>query len=155
MSRDLLARFSPLLLYSPLSPGKDEDGMTAVFRLLKLNARQPMAVYYLAGCAGDGESIGSESVLDALVTAAKNKREEYDGWMHPLTAVFFGKKRAAERPESAVKSAVIDFPLPSVIPGGFPAALKGGDGKETLATLPFTVFRNVRRLWTTTEARKA
>jgi hypothetical protein len=155
ITRELLARFSPLLLYSPLSVPADKGGVEALFKLLQLNAQQPMAVHFLTGCVDGPKALLPNEVVGALTAAARKKADGYDNWAHPLSAVFFGGAPDVVLPGSPIKVSTLDFPLPHLAPGGLPAALTSGDEKETLAMLPFTVFRHVRRLWTHTEAKRA
>jgi hypothetical protein len=149
MTRDLLGRFPPLLLYSPVGFQQEAAGVLSVFDLLALNASQPMEVYLITG--GTGESIGerpSGELVNRIESAMAKRRGGYDESMHPLTLVV-GKPEdvvnAGGRPPARVS---VDFPLPCADPGAIPAALSGDTGRDALAAVPYTVFRHVRRLWT-------
>ncbi|MCX8044752.1 MAG: hypothetical protein N3B18_11600 [Desulfobacterota bacterium] len=49
MSQDVLRCFKPLFEYSPIAYDRDCDGEQGLFYFLKLNPRQPMDIWYLAG----------------------------------------------------------------------------------------------------------
>jgi hypothetical protein len=154
IARELLARFSPLLLYSPVSASPGNGGVDALFKLLQLNGQQPMAVHFLTGGAQGSAALPPDQLVDALSTAAGNRAEGYDSWMHPLSEVFFGQAERPAQNGSTIKVLGVDFPLPELTSAEFPTALMSGDNKEALATLPFTVFRQVRKLWAHTEAKR-
>jgi hypothetical protein len=147
MTRDLLARFPPLLLYSPVGFQQDEAGEMALFRLLALNASQPMEVYLITG--GTGRTIGeppSEELIGRIHSATADART-YDGSMHPLTLVVSKAQMDAHTADRSPARVAMDFPMPLALPGAIPAALSGETGRDALAALPYTTFRYVRRLW--------
>lgn len=153
MTRELLARFPPLLLYSPVGFQQDEAGAMSLFRLLALNASQPMEVYLITG--GTGGTIGeqpSEEVVGQICTAIEGRLNGYDDSMHPVSLVVSkGAGPAGEAGRSPARI-TMDFPMPSALPGAIPAALSGETGRDALAALPYTAFRHVRRLWTHSDA---
>jgi hypothetical protein len=149
MTRDLLGRFPPLLLYSPVGFQQEAAGMLSVFHLLALNASQPMEVYLIMG--GTGEAIGehpSEELFGRIRSAMTEGRGGYDESMHPLTLVVARQADVVHASGRSPARVSVEFPLPSALPGAIPAALSGDTGRDALAAVPYTVFRHVRRLWT-------
>jgi hypothetical protein len=149
MTRDLLGRFPPLLLYSPVGLQQDAAGALSVFDLLALNASQPMEVFLITG--GTGQSIGEhppEELVGRILSAIAERRRGYDESMHPLTLVVAGQEDGGPAGGRSPARVSMVFPLPSALPGAIPAALSGDTGRDALAALPYTVFRHIRRLWT-------
>ena len=148
MTRDLLGRFPPLLLYSPVGFQEDHEGALALFRLLALNASQPMEVYFITG--GIEGTIGqhpSEQLVGRIASAMAARHCGYDESMHPLTLVVPRESPVPVTVRCPARVS-IDFPMPSSLPGAIPAALSGDTGREALSALPYSAFRCVRRLWT-------
>jgi hypothetical protein len=149
MTRDLLGRFPPLLLYSPVGFQQDNAGPLSFFRLLALNASQPMEVYLITG--GTEGGIGdhpSEELVGRIRSAMAERRGGYDESMHPVTLVVAKQEDVAHAAGRSPARVSVEFPMPSVLPGAIPAALSGDAGRDALAALPYTAFRHLRRLWT-------
>jgi hypothetical protein len=156
MTRELLARFPPLLLYSPVGFQQDYAGAMSVFRLLALNASQPMEVCLITG--GTGGAIGeepSENLVGQIRSAITGRLHGYDVSMHPVSFVVSRDAGPAARAVPSPARVSVDFPMPSALPGAIPAALSGETGRDALAALPYTAFRHVRRLWMHTEASRS
>ena len=49
LSRSILEKFDPLFAYSPLALGTDLDGEANCWRLLALNSRRNIEIFYIAG----------------------------------------------------------------------------------------------------------
>jgi hypothetical protein len=148
MTRDLLGRFPPLFLYSPVGFQQDGSGALSLFHLLSLNASQPMEVFLIAGGTGGIGERTSEELIDTVRSAMTVRRGGYDESMHPITVVTATPGDAAHGARRSPVRVQVELPLASVLPGAIPAALSGETGREALAALPYTAFRHIRRLGT-------
>ena len=142
MTADVLARFSPLLQYSPLRCTKGDGRVGAFLRFLQINQRQPMKMHLLCGCAPD---VPCEGLDRELSDAMHDPAYGYDSWTHPVSLVFFSGTGERKAPPTPFPSAVVKLPLSDAPLREPPVSLAGGDGRASLASIPYSGFRHLRR----------
>jgi hypothetical protein len=142
MAADVLARFSPLLQYSPLRCAKGDGRVGAFLRFLQVNRRQPMKMHLLCGCAPD---VPCASLGQELSEAMRDPAYGYDSWTHPVTLVFFGATGGRKAPSKPFPIATVELPLSDALLPGLPASLAAGTGGASLASIPYSGFRHLRR----------
>lgn len=141
MTRDALAGFAPMLLYSTIRPEAADGDVDAFCRFLRLNLRQPMRVHLLT------ES-GTEEIATRLARASRDRLHEFDSWTHPVTLVQLGSENARMSPHPPFSCLSVQSPLPDALPDGLPASFPGDGGRGPLAAIPYSGFRHIRRYWT-------
>jgi nicotinic acid mononucleotide adenylyltransferase len=150
MAHNVLGLFSPLFAYSPIALDNSLDGETNVFRILQLNPRQRIDAYYIAGTDHYyryNPETGKPDTIQKLENGVRGKIFTYDERMSSVSAIFLG------RGEQTTNAVGTFLHIESVQRMSLEAsstsirmALAGRDTLEKLATLPYSVFRYIRKL---------
>ena len=150
MGQNVLGLFSPLFAYSPIGLDNLLDGEANVFRILQLNPRQRVDAYYIAGTDHYyrlNPETGKPDTIQKLENGVRSKIFAYDERMSSISAIFLGR---GEQTPNAVGTflhteSVQRMPL-EASSTSIRGALAGRDTLEKLATLPYSVFRYIRKL---------
>jgi nicotinic acid mononucleotide adenylyltransferase len=150
MAQNVLCLFSPLFAYSPIALDNSLDGETNVFKILQLNQRQRVDAYYIAGTDHYyryNPETGKPDTIQKLENGVSGKIFAYDERMSSMSAIFLG--RGEQTPNAvgtflhteSVQRMSLEASSTSIR-----RALAGRDTLEKLATLPYSVFRYIRKL---------
>jgi nicotinic acid mononucleotide adenylyltransferase len=149
MAQDILRLFLPLFAYSPIALDNALDGESNFFRFLQLNQRQKIDAFYIAGsdhCYRHSPKTGKPDTIQKLESGVNGRVFGYNERMNSVSAIFVG------RGEQVLNG--IDTFLHIEFIRGMPLeasstsirnALTGRGTIEKLATLPYSVFKYIRR----------
>jgi nicotinic acid mononucleotide adenylyltransferase len=147
LGRSVIEGFHPLFAYSPLALGTELDGETNLGRLLKLNTRQPMEVFYIAGADHYHRttSRGEPDTIEKLEGIVKEQKETRAP--HSISVVFIDRSDTKVQ-RRKVKTSLDVLALPTVpIPFSSTAARKAlcHEGfSEPLVSLPYSCLLEIR-----------
>jgi hypothetical protein len=143
VARDVLGRFSPLLLYSPMRTEPGEGCIEAFFRFLSINERQPMGMHLLCGSPTGGDAaVPCTEVTRGMEEAMLHGLHGYDSWTHPISLVHIGEMKKDDLPPSSFPRAFVTVPRFAVRPG---------NAQAILASIPYSGFRHISRFWVKAE----
>lgn len=137
MAKDVLELLWPLGVYSNLGRGSDVRGERSVFRLLKLQPRCPLRVFYLVG-ANHHRTVDERGRPDTVALLEQNLRDPslgFDPALHQLEIAFVDRGRSHTRPP------VIESSLPTMFLGTVLEASSAQVRAGALALSPYRVLR--------------
>ena len=150
MGRDILQLFSPLFAYSPIALDNALDGETNVFRILQLNPKQRVDAFYIAGTDHYHRShpaTGKPDTIQKLESGVQEKIFGYDERMSSISAIFLGRgERATNDIDTFLNIESVQWMALEASSTAIRKALAGYGPLEKLATLPYSLFRHIRRL---------
>ena len=149
MAEDVLRLFSPLFAYSPVALDNAMDGETSIFRILELNPRQKVDGFYIAGTDHRNRyypETGKPDTIQKLEDGIRGKIFGYDERMNSISMIFVGR---GEGTRSGVETFLtiesVEGMLLETSSTSIRRTLAGHGALEKLATLPFSVFKRIRK----------
>jgi nicotinic acid mononucleotide adenylyltransferase len=150
MAQNVLGLFSPLFAYSPIALDNSLDGEANVFRILQLNPGQRIDAYYIAGTDHYyryNPETGKPDTIQKLENGVRGKIFAYEEQMSSISAIFL--RRGEQRTNTvgtflhteSVQQMSLEASSTSIR-----RALAGRDTLKKLATLPYSVFRYIKKL---------
>jgi len=147
MAQDVLKLFFPLFEYSSLTYDDDADGETALFRFLRLNRHQKMAVWYLAGSDHyrryypDG---CSPDTVQKIEEYSEQHLYGYDATMHDISLGFIHRGEVGSFVDTFLPVQFlphVPFEASSTM---IREALAGHGDRTAIALLPYTAYVDIQ-----------
>ncbi len=149
MSQSVIKNFDPFLNYSPLARCTDLDGETNVFRILRLNPRQKIDAFYIAGAdhyrrfQRDGQN---KDTIQKIEDHIRWRLYNYNELMHTVSLLFVERQGGIGR---LIRARVPVEIMPAI---GFEASstrirgvFQGKEDPRWLATLPYNAYEIIRK----------
>jgi len=149
MAKDMLKLFGPLFACSSLARYSGCDGETNLFRFLKLNRRQPMNMFYIAGGDHYRRFYPGTEYPDTLVKLESHMDARifsYKPSTHTISAALIERGSHAGHVETCLNVEFLQalpFAASSTM---IRAALEGTGPRSDLALLPYSAYVDIRAL---------
>ncbi|MBN2108700.1 MAG: hypothetical protein JW832_14845 [Deltaproteobacteria bacterium] len=149
MARDSLKLFGPLFACSSLAQYNGYDGETNLYRMLMLNPKQPMDVFYIAGgdhCRRFYPGTEYPDTLAKLELHRSARTFYYNPFLHSVNAIFIERGSHAVQVDTCLDVHFLEA-LPFAASSTMVRAALDGTGERSgLAILPYGAYVDIRAL---------
>jgi hypothetical protein len=146
----MLRHFSPLFAYTPIALGNALDGEANIFRILQLNPTQKVDSFYIAGTDHYNRcnpETGKPDTIQKLENGIRGEIFGYDRRMNSISAIFLGRgARTLNAVDTFLNTEYVQRMPIEASSTAIRNALAGRATFEKLATLPYSIFAQIRKL---------
>jgi hypothetical protein len=149
IGRNILGVFRPLFACTPISLHSAADGETNLFRILQMNSGRAIEAFYISGTDHYNRynpRTGEPDTIQKLEDGVRQRIFGYDERRNPISAIFVNRgEPAADSIETFLNTGFIRRTPFNASSTSIREALEGRGLLEDLATLPYSVFQNIRK----------